>query len=81
MPIQNSLHGGKPDSGSGKIRNMVQPFKYAKQLACVTHAEANAVVADEKHGQLFFGNRPEFDVRLALSHGKFPRVAQQILQH
>ena len=47
MAMGDALNGGKSNSGAFKLFGKMQTLKDAKQLVCVLHVEAGAVVSDE----------------------------------
>jgi hypothetical protein len=47
VAMDDALNGGKSNSGAFKLFGKMQTLKDAKQLVCVPHVEAGAVVSDE----------------------------------
>src|SRR5262249_904598 len=81
MAVNDALHGGQPDARAREILLAVQALKGPEQFRAVGHLEADAVIADEISQLTVSFTYPEFDARLRMLAGKFPGIAQQIVQH
>jgi hypothetical protein len=81
VPLDDALHGRKPDPAAGKLSLRVKPLEGGEQLVHVPHIEADAVVADEE-GLLIPGKvDAKLDLRRRPALGELPRVADEVGQH
>src|SRR5207302_5185409 len=48
MPVDNALHGGQANPGSGKFHSRMKPLENSKKPARIGHVETCAIVAHIK---------------------------------
>src|SRR5438876_1082004 len=80
VTMDDSLDGCQPNSGSFEFGHTMQPLEGAKQFSGVGHVETRAVVAHEIGLLPVVRSQAQFDLRLRVFGGEFPRVTQQVFQ-
>jgi len=80
MALDNPLHRRQADAVAGVFGRAVQALESAKELGCIIHVEAGAVVANEISG-FVIADHAKLDPSHVALRGEFPGVAEQILHH
>ena len=76
--MDDALDQCKADAGAFEFLNTVQTLKHLKQLVCVVHVEAGAVVPDRVNDLRPFDHPGDVDDRFRPQRRKLDRVAEEV---
>ncbi len=80
MTVDNPLHGRQPDAGAGKLVSCVEALERPEKTRSVGLVKSRAIVTHEICSIAVRRLLAEFDFSLRAFRGKFPGIANQILE-
>jgi len=76
MPLNDPLHSGQADTGSGVLSGIMQPLEWDEEIGSVLHIETDAVIPDKESRLPLLLQPAELDPRFCLASGVLPSVFQ-----
>lgn len=76
VPLNDPLHSGQADAGSGVLFDIMQPFERDEEIGSVLHIETDAVIPDIEGRIPILLQPAELDPRFCHVSGVLPRVFQ-----